>query len=317
MITRKRLYLFILTLLTTYTTHPGAQRDSQQEKPYLWVYWENINRTSMPAHIALCRKTLLKHCKDSFNIVELDDKNIYNYLPDLKKLEKELGLDRLKIAQKVDFYRIYLLQQHGGLYIDSDMVVMRDMREVTDKLVDHDYVGFGEFYIDQGPYNSYGAPQNWAMASRKHGILVTRMLNRCIKILSKTKSFNDQQFEAYFQTKTIELKAANENEIEWHTLGKNLIRDTLASLLKEGYKYYHYSNEVDGTRDAHGHIIKTAQKFTNQPIVYKDIKKLLFIFISNAHICAKMKYRLTMTEEEFLKEDTNFAKYVKISLGLA
>ncbi len=307
--------LITLISLVTHNSELIYGKTILETKPYLWVYWENLNTTKMPAHISLCRKTLLKHCNTSFNIIQLDEKTIYTYLPELKQIEASLNLNRLKIAQKVDFYRILLLYKYGGLYIDADIIVMRDLKEITEKLRHYDYIGFGEFNIDQGSYNSYGAPQNWVMASRKKGILITNLLKNIIQILLQIEQLNNQQLNLFMLYNSTILKP--QRGFDWHALGKDLIQKTLIPLIQRGYRYYHYANDVDGTRDIFGNFVTTARIFSNHKIKFKDINKLLFIFTSNETINLTIKEYLTMSEEQQLKEKTNFSLFIKKSLELA
>lgn len=310
----------MLSILCSISISNAAQEQAQlQQKPYLWVYWENINgATKMPAHISLCRKTLIKHCRSSFNLIELNEKNIYQYLPDLKRIEKALGLDRLKIAQKVDFYRIFLLYRHGGMYIDSDMIVMKNLKEVTDRLKDYDYVGFGEYYCKIGAYNSYGAPQNWAMASRRHGTFITKALKAGVRMLLAMKKMNRKQIDLFIkQLVQQEELLTRSSLLQWHSLGKFLLAHTLKPMINnDGYDYFHYPSDVDGTRDIRGNFIKTSDIFAKPRITFRNIERILFIFISNAHINAKMRDKLVLTEKQLLDENTNFAFYVRKSLGM-
>ncbi len=303
---KKYLLLFFLATTTQANT-------TLETKPCLWVYWQNINgATTMPAHIALCRKTLHKHCDKSFNIMELDEKTIYNYLPELKKLELEFNLDRLQIAQKVDFYRAFLLQKHGGLYLDSDMIVMKDLKEVTDKLIDYDYVGFGQYNQNRITYNSYGAPQNWAMASRKEGILVTSLLENMLQTLRSTNNLDDKEYKL----KLSEIGApTQEKNALYHAMGKCLLQATLKPLLEKGYSYYHYSTDIDGTRDIYGKYVTMADLFSAKRINYKDPKNFLVVTLYNYYI-SRTPTRKNMSEQELLNENTNFARFMKQSLEL-
>lgn len=298
----------IIILLWVYNKKNEHENLTSKTKPYLWVYWENIGNDTMPAYISLCRKTVRKHCQNSFNLIELNEKNIYNYIPELKEVESKIYFNRLPIAQKVDYYRLLLLHKYGGIYIDADTIVMRDLKEIADKLYDYDYVGFGEYFLDRGKYNSYGAPQNWVMASRKNGIFITQLLKDMTAIFMSTKELTLPQINKEF-------KADDEDIFLWHTLGKCFLRSTLEPLLKTGYHYYHYTSDIDGTRDASGRFITTQNIFSNETVTYKNIDELLFIAMSNWHI-SRMPNHKVMTEQEFLDQDTNFAALIKHSLGL-
>ncbi len=256
---------------------------NSNKKPYLWVYWENLNGSKMPAHISLSRKTLIKNCSNSFNIVELDEKNIDQYIPNLKNIEEALGINNLIIQKRVDVYRVLLLYLHGGFYIDSDMIVMKDLKEITDKLEKYDYVGFG-------PREKI---RNWAMASRPQGAFITVVLRDLVNILSKKK---------------LSRVIANYGE-----LGIDLLNSVLSRLVPQGYTYYHYSSLVDGTTDAYGNKVTTAQIFSNRPLKYKNPDQLLFVFYINHSLSKKF---LKFTEKDFLSKNTNFALFIKKSLGI-
>jgi hypothetical protein len=254
-------------------------------KPYLWQYWDNINNSKTPAYINLCLKSVDKHCSNSFNIIRLNKDNILKYLPELKTLSIYNKIDKLIIAHKVDLYRIMLLKKYGGIYMDADIVVLRDPIEVADKLVVNDYVGFGCTGIICK--NGYGQPSNWIMASRKDGILVTNVLNNMINKIEKQDKF------------------------EYHDLGKLVIWDELKSLLNRNYKYYQYSNKIDGSRDKNGFWIDSDIAFSNIKIDYDDENNMLFFVVYNNSISKNIK---ELSEEEILKKDWNFTKFVKKSI---
>lgn len=265
------------------------REEETNSKPYLWVYWERINNAEIPSYISLCKDTLWKHCKDSFNIIELNDKNIYDFIPELKQTEVELKLNRLKIAHKVDYYRVMLLYKYGGIYLDSDIVVMRDLQEISDKLNSFDYVGFGAY---DPATNDTSSPQNWVMVSRQNGKLITKILEEMVKILLTGKEF------------------------KWHTIGKSLIRSQLKSLQKDGYQYYQYSTHYDGTLDSRGKYITTKRRFSGEKITYKNIDQLLIVATFNTAIKKHFPNKLKQSKQEILSEDTDYAMLVRKSLGI-
>ncbi len=294
--------LFIIPLGKTYSA--AAELASPNKKPYLWVYWENLNGAKTPAHISLCRKTLIKHCHSSFNIVELDEKKIHQYIPNLKKIEEILGIGNLIIQQKVDFYRILLLYEYGGFYLDADMIVMKDLKDITDKLKQYDYVGFG----------ITGLLRNWAMASRPKGIFITAVLERLIQLLSshlaESQVLTDEL--KIGEISNLHVPVTKAVRLSYGSLGVGLLNTVAEKLVSEGYSYYVYPHSAAGTHDAYGHRVTTQQMFSNRRISYRGNRNLLFIFYVN-HILDK-KY-LKYTEEELLSQDINFSTFVKKSLG--
>ena len=108
-------------------------------KPNIWMYWENKSGKTKPEYLKLCYQTIQKNCKNSFNINLLDEKTVYKYLPNLRK-----DLDEyLNIPQKTDYIRLALLYKYGGIWIDSDTIVIKDMKPLWDKTKKYEFIGFG------------------------------------------------------------------------------------------------------------------------------------------------------------------------------
>ena len=169
--------------------------------------------------------------------------------------------------------------------MDADTVVLKNPIEVIDKLDKYDYVGFG--CTGTVCKNGYGQPSNWIMASRKNGILVSKVLDNMInKIVEKDK-------------------------FDYHDLGKLVLWNELKILLNKDYKYYQYPNKVDGSRDKNGLWIDTDIAFSNNKIEYDDEGNMLFFVVYNHSIPKNIK---ELSETEILKKDWNFTKFIKKSL---
>jgi hypothetical protein len=223
----------------------------------------------------------------------LDNRNIHYYLPEL--VTKTFRFDDLLIAQKVDYYRILLLYRYGGLYIDADTLVMRDPIEIIEKLKDYDYVGFG--CTGMKCKYGYGKPSNGIMASRSHGKLITNVLHN---IEDKLQKYNSNK-----------RNIKNGKKWDYFDLGKLIIWEELDKLIKkENYKYYHFANDYDGTRDANGHWVNTPVLFSNKNLVYEHPEKQIFIVMYNSGMDEFKK----MTEKELLDSDMNISKFFRKSL---
>ena len=280
-----KIIIFLLIIYLIYINIKSKDGFDNTNKPYLWQYWDNIDGNKTPSYIELCFKTVDKHCSNSFNIIRLNKDNISKYLPELRTLSIYNKIDKLIIAHKVDLYRIMLLKKYGGLYMDADTVVLKNPIEVIDKLDKYDYVGFG--CTGTVCKNGYGQPSNWIMASRKNGILVSKVLDNMInKIVEKDK-------------------------FDYHDLGKLVLWNELKTLLNKDYKYYQYPNKVDGSRDKNGIWIDTDIAFSNNKIEYDDEENMLFFVVYNHSIPKNIK---ELSETEILKKDWNFTKFIKKSL---
>ena len=166
---------------------------------------------------------------------------------------------------------------------------MRNPHEIAEKLKYYDYVGFGCTGINCN--YGYGKPSNGIMASRPNGKLISRIL---INIENKLRNNNGKKWD-YFD------------------LGKYIIWEELDYLINnEEYKYYHYSNDFDGTRDIDGNWIETSYLFSNKPIKYRFFDKLIFIILYNS----QMDDHKELKESDILNSNTNISKFIKKSLEI-
>ena len=105
----------------------------------IWMYWENLPGKKKSPYLDLCYKTIKKNCSENFKIHLLNEKNVYYYIPDLRK-----NIDhQMNIQQKVDYIRYILLYKYGGIWIDADTIVIKDLTPIINKLKKYDFVGFG------------------------------------------------------------------------------------------------------------------------------------------------------------------------------
>jgi phosphorylcholine metabolism protein LicD len=264
-------------------------------KPYLWIYWDNLNGAETPVYISLCKESVIKNCSNSFNVVFLNNENIMNFLPELTpELKEELNLNsnKIKIAHKVDLYRIMLLYKYGGMYIDADVIVLKDPIEVYEKTKQYDFVGFG--CTGTICMDGYMKPSNWLLASRPYSILMRDILKELIEKFKKIKLEPDKQ-------------------IQYHEVGKMVIWDKLNNLTKsDKYSYYHYPSRMDGSRDIYGKWITTHRVFSSTPIHYENENDMLFMVFYNSEMPENVKM---MTRDELLHSDMNISKFYRKALA--
>ena len=225
----------------------------------VWTYWENKDgRTRPPTHIQLCFDTFTKHLSDKYKIIILNQDTVKQYLPKVRD-----DLDGLLIAQKVDYYRIALLYNYGGIWVDADTIIMRDFDEIFEKLDSaYDFVGFG--CTQNICFDGKNQPSNGVLASRQHSLLMKVCLEKLDKILDE--------------------RLATNQPIEYFDLGKLVIWDALNVLKPYGYDYYHFPSAYDGSRDSDGHWIDTSRHFSLEPTTLIDENKLFFVFLTNSGI---------------------------------
>jgi phosphorylcholine metabolism protein LicD len=279
-----------------HTTHSDVNMNKfsidydNTQKPYLWLYWDNINNNNTPAIIDLCYDTVVHNCSKSFRIVRLNNKNINTYLPEIKSMSEYFN--KLIIAHKVDIYRIMLLYKYGGIYLDSDIVVLTDLSDIINKLKKYDFVGFG--CTGDICKNGYGHPSNWLLASRPNTNLMANILQQQINII-KNQNMNIKK-------------------LDYHDLGKELIKTELQKLIEnQNYEYFHYPNTVDGTRDVYGHWVTSQRLFSNDPIIYDNENDMMIcVYYNSSHIT---NFINKLSREEILNKKWNITKFIKRGLG--
>lgn len=92
----------------------------------IFSFWEP--RDKIPYYLQLCMETWKKFLPDC-SVIVLDMKNVENYV-DLSTLEKKGGgIDKLfsgrfSFMLIADVIRVMLLQQHGGIWLDLDTIIL-------------------------------------------------------------------------------------------------------------------------------------------------------------------------------------------------
>jgi len=246
-----------------YQEQKYASNNSINHKPIMWVYWELVNGAiEPPAYISLCLDIMKRNASNTFNIKFLNEKSVFDYLPDLRS-----DINSLPIALKTDYIRVRLLTKYGGLWVDADTIIMTDLRELVEKLNQHvDYIGAGctgPICLNQ---EGYGKPSNWLMGSIPNGKLITRCLNALNKKL-----------DDYFS-----LPVDKRKEFDYYELGKIVIWEQYDKLIKDdlSYRMYHMPSYADGARDIKGKWVTLDIIFPNN-IIYAYPEKLMICMLAN------------------------------------
>jgi hypothetical protein len=155
-------------------------------KPIIWMYWENLPGKKKPGYIDLCIDSIKHNCSNCFNIVICNENTITNYIPDINNID----LSGLKIPIKADYYRYCLLHKYGGIWLDADTIVLKCLCPIYKKLEEYDYIGFGCGYKikDCGMMKiGYGKPFNGIMMSKPNTKFITCVKNKAIYNIKNDK----------------------------------------------------------------------------------------------------------------------------------
>ena len=115
------------------------------------------------------------------------------------------------------------MYDYGGIWIDINTIVLKNLKIYTDKLIQYDFIGFGckAPYCENGIF--YSRPDNKFLGSRKNSIYVKQNLEEFKKLLNKTNVNEDQIINTY-----------------WTSLN---------NLVKNKYEYYHIEPKKLGYYD--------------------------------------------------------------------
>lgn len=147
---------------------------------YIWLYWENRPGKVIPPYIELCHETVRRHCGDDFEVVLTTPETIRNYIPDAGPFEK---IRNKNPAIRAAYIRVALLAKHGGIWLDSDIIVMKSFYPMKELIEKHDFVCFHK--------NSAGDNHipNWIFMSTPGSKVITEYKRRIDNAVSNKKVF--------------------------------------------------------------------------------------------------------------------------------
>ncbi len=104
----------------------------------IWLYWEG----KRPSYIDLCLDTVKRHCSANFEIILLTPKTFLKYIEPIPESWYKIK----SINHKVDYIKAKLIYEQGGFWIDSDMIVTRDLSPLLNYLYRYDFIGMPGFF---------------------------------------------------------------------------------------------------------------------------------------------------------------------------
>ncbi len=104
----------------------------------IFTFWEP--KESMTPYLKLCLKTWERRLPQH-KIIILNYTNLDNYIPpgtyDISLLKK------FKLMTQKDAVMVAVLEEHGGIFMDADTIVLRDLNPIMSKLDETEAVMFG------------------------------------------------------------------------------------------------------------------------------------------------------------------------------
>ena len=129
----------------------------------VWMYWEG----KVPEWVQACQRTVSVHVDDVQLLNPGDFDRLWNS-------DRDIELTRLYVAHRADYIRAFLLAKYGGLWIDSDCIVLKNLQPLLNSLERYDFIGYK---------NLEGLVANNFMGARPTSKIATTYYRRVCHIL--------------------------------------------------------------------------------------------------------------------------------------
>lgn len=198
----------------------------------IFLYWDDKENTKTPDYILMCRDTILKNCGDGINVILVNKNNLSNYLDNIPE-----NLFKLKeIAHIADYVRVALLVKYGGIWLDSDCILLKDLNFIFEILKEKEFVGYS--WEKNQPSLGFMASQPNCCLLKNHLENITNKINS-----SKTLQFNwaglgyDSLWPLALEHKDNMYLFDNKyfSPIHWSSSVRDFLRNDLEEVTKESY----------------------------------------------------------------------------------
>ncbi|OLP91771.1 hypothetical protein AK812_SmicGene26489 [Symbiodinium microadriaticum] len=153
----------------------------------------------------------------------INDTNIRAFIPDLPAEFERMPYD----AAKSDIVRYALLYHHGGMYLDTDFLVAKDLAPILDRINDHDLIS----YTTSGQSCRRGSFSSNFLAGRKGSLLYKAVWEGQKHAMT---SHCDDSLKANDKKVCCADDATRQCHIPWAGIGENIAHPVLKDLLSKG-----------------------------------------------------------------------------------
>jgi Capsular polysaccharide synthesis protein len=105
----------------------------------IFSFWEP--QEGMTPYLELCKKTWERHLP-KYNIIFLDYSNIADYIPVYSFDIEAIKQAKFMLPVQKDAIMAAVLREHGGIFMDADTIVLRDISPVVSKLKETEMIMF-------------------------------------------------------------------------------------------------------------------------------------------------------------------------------
>ena len=177
----------------------GAQAPVSPPSLPVWLYWEG----PCPEWIKICQRTILRHVPGARLLTPRS-------FDEIRDRDRDIDLSPLSPPHRADFIRAFLLARYGGLWIDSDCLVMRPLSQVLEWIATHGYVAHRE--LDGRVSNGFiGARPDSAIAQAHY-----------LRVCEALRSGSERGWYSLGSDPLTEILDSGEHS--WHEIGREQVQ---------------------------------------------------------------------------------------------
>lgn len=197
----------------------------------VWIWWDYAPDHRLPGYLVGAQKALLHFApKEHFDIRYVNRTNVWDLLPDFPR-----EVEKVYMQAVSDAVRAGLLAKYGGVYMDSDMFLAAPLKEITDRLKDHDMVT----YTSAGQDCKAGSFSSNFMAARKGSRLHAKWYEKVkLQLKNRCPAGDIEHIICCYEEDGSPRK---ECHVPWGGLGEGLGHPTLKALYEEKGSEYKVS----------------------------------------------------------------------------
>jgi hypothetical protein len=163
--------LIVIILAIIFRKKPNYNQSPKK----IWTYWDNPDK--LPKTVKMCMQSWKKY-NPEYEITLLTKKNFFSYVTIPEDLSSHPNFND-NPTRFADLVRIYALAEHGGVWIDSTIL----LKAPLDNWLFPKYAEFSGFYIDSFTKSKeHPVIENWFFACNKGSKFIKSWLNEFIQI---------------------------------------------------------------------------------------------------------------------------------------
>ena len=244
----------------------------------IWMYWQNYKNKRTPDYVKLCHESIIKQCQKSFNINILNDDNVREYLPNIRDDFFQIS----QINNKSNYLRYKLLFEFGGIWLDSDLILLKDLKFLTEKLLQDKTV---DLVATASPEYIYKQPESGFIISKKFGTTIGIALDAI------SNKLNNNHVGHIFP---------------WGSMGPSIIREAV-----EDQKYLHLNSKVlmpIGWQDA--------KRFLTNESIYETYDENVCGYMLYNEMFKRMQHNIfNMTKDQIMNSSMLISQIFRRALG--